>query len=153
MHPNPFDDMAAAQHPLGIAMQTSEMTLDLRETLETYGGTAERAAIVGTLRRRWADVEPEARAALLLNFAWASREAEMTFADDHAGLYAADFHQYAADFQGGSEAFHGPRFPLMPLPGQAGALASSLGFDREDTDISLKTVLLLMEPVYRKARR
>ncbi|HWU07518.1 MAG TPA: hypothetical protein VN520_14245 [Streptomyces sp.] len=153
MHPNPFDDMAAAQHPLGITMQIAGVTLDLRETLETYGGTAERAAIVGTLRRRWAEAEPETRAALLLNFAWASREAEMTFADDHAGLYAANFHQYAANFEGDSEAFHGPRFPSMPLPGQAGALASSLGFDREDTDISLKTVLLLMEPVYRKGQQ
>ncbi|NEE30193.1 hypothetical protein G3M53_32680 [Streptomyces sp. SID7982] len=153
MHPNPFDEMAAAQHPLGIAMQTAGITLDLRETLETYGGTAERAAIVGTLRRRWADVEPEARAALLLTFAWASREAEMTFADDQAGLYAAEFHRHASEFQGDSEAFHGPRFPSMPLPGQAGTLASSLGFDREDTDISLKTVLLLMEPVYRKGQQ
>lgn len=34
------------------------------------------------------------------------------------------FDQMAVD--GDSEAFHGVRFPAMPLPGQAGALASSL---------------------------
>ncbi|MFE6189813.1 hypothetical protein ACFQ6U_35900 [Streptomyces sp. NPDC056465] len=149
---NAFDQMAGAGQLLGIAMQISDVTIDLRETLETYGGTAERAAIDGGLRRRWADAEPETRAALLLSFAWHSREADMTFADDHAGLYASDFHQYAAAFEGDSSAFHGPGFPAMPLPAQAGALASSLGFDREDTDISLKTVLLLMEPVYRAAK-
>ncbi|WP_170198492.1 hypothetical protein, partial [Streptomyces chryseus] len=93
--------------------------------------------------------EPETRACLLLNFAWHSREHDVAPSEDHAGEYAANLHRYAADFAGDSEAFHGPRFPAMPLPGQAGPLASSLAFDRDDCDISLKTMLLLMEPICR----
>ncbi|MFD5223908.1 MULTISPECIES: hypothetical protein [Streptomyces] len=145
---NAFDQMAAAQHPLGVAMQIADVTLDLREALaEEYDGDVQEAAADSDLRRRWAEAEPETRACLLLSFAWHSREHDVTVTDDHGGAYAEDLHQYAAAFEGGSEAFHGPRFPSMPLPGQAGALASSVAFDRDDCDTSLKTVLLLMAPV------
>ncbi|MFF7258647.1 hypothetical protein [Streptomyces microflavus] len=148
---NAFDQMAAAQSPLGIAMQIPDVTLEMREVLEQYKGDHLKAGQHGGLRRRWAEVEPETRSALMLNLAWASREQEvpLLLGDMAAVQYASDLHEYAANFEGDSEAFHGPRFPMMPLPGQAGALASSVGFDRDDTDVSLITALILMQPLYR----
>lgn len=148
-----FDQMAAAQHPLGIAMQIPDMTLDLRQALEDHDGDHLQAADDPGLRRRWEEVEPETRAALLLNFAWHSREHDvpLLLGNYAAVQYASDLHDYAANFTGDAEAFHGPQFPMMPLPGQAGALASSVGFDRDDTDVALITVMILMEPVYKAA--
>ncbi|MCX4871108.1 MULTISPECIES: hypothetical protein [unclassified Streptomyces] len=160
---NAFDQMAAAGSLLGIGMQIADVSIDLRETMEQYKGDVQRASRHGGLRGRWAQAEPETRSALLLNLAWASREAELDYGADadgafpehldrYAAGYAEDFHGYASGFRDGSEAFHGKAFPAMPLPGQAGALASSLGFDRDDTDISLKTALILLAPVYKAAQ-
>jgi hypothetical protein len=49
--------------------------------------------------------------------------------------------------EGDSEAFHGAGFPAPPLPGPAGILASSLGFDRDDVAVSLETALILLSAV------
>ncbi|MDX2695940.1 hypothetical protein [Streptomyces ipomoeae] len=149
-----FSGMAGAGHMLGIAMQIPDITLELREAMERHDGDHLQAADDRGLRRRWEEAEPETRAALLLNLAWASREHEvpLLLGDMAAVQYASDLHDYAANFEGDSEAFHGVRFPAMPLPGQAGALASSVGFDRDDTDVSLVTVLILMQPLYKDAQ-
>ncbi|MFE3002710.1 hypothetical protein ACFXG4_48090 [Nocardia sp. NPDC059246] len=95
------------------------------------------------MQHDWAQAEPELRAALLLGFAWSSRNATLPHADSPAGLYAADLHRHAREHSGDHHSFHGPGFPLLPYPGPAGALASSVAFDREDLDISLDTALLL----------
>lgn len=151
---NAFGTMAGAGHPLGIAMQIPDITLELRDALERHDGDHLQAADDTGLRRRWEEAEPETRSALLLNLAWASRKHEvpLLLGDMAAVQYASDLHDYAATFEGDSDAFHGPRFPAMPLPGQAGALASSVGFDRDDTDVSLITVLILMQPLYKAAQ-
>ncbi|MFD9226120.1 hypothetical protein ACFWDI_40405 [Streptomyces sp. NPDC060064] len=146
---NVFDQMASAGSLLGVGIQIADVTLELRETLEQYRGDVEQAAGHRGLNQRWAEAEPETRSALLLNFAWNSREDDIEFGEGHAARYASDLHRYAAGYEEGSEAFHGVRFPAMPLPGHAGALASSLGFDRVHVEISLKTVLILMAPAYR----
>lgn len=145
---NAFDHMAAAGSLLGIGMQIPSLSLDLREALERHRGDVDRAADDRGLLRTWELAAPESRSALLLNLAWSAREAGPIDDDGTpAGGYAADLHRYARDFAGDSEAFHGKAFPAMPLPGQAGALASSVGFDRDDTDVSLGSALLLMAAI------
>ncbi|MQS18025.1 hypothetical protein F7Q99_39020 [Streptomyces kaniharaensis] len=149
MNNNAFDQMAAAGSLLGIAMQIPDVTIELADVLDQYDGDARRAARHRGLLRTWTDAAPETRSALLLNMAWHSREAPLNAGDSTAGLYATDLHEYARTHAGDSESFHGRGFPAMPLPGQAGALASSLGFDRDDLEISLETVLILQALVRR----
>lgn len=144
---NAFDTMAANGQLLGIGIQIQDVLIDLNEVLEQYRGDVARAAGHKGLLNRWTEAAGETRSALLLNLAWAARTGQLNAGTDTAGLYAADLHEYARTFEGDSEAFHGTRFPAMPLPAQAGALASSLGFDRDDVEISLKTVLLLLAVV------
>jgi hypothetical protein len=144
---NAFDQMAANGQMLGIGIQIQDVLIDLKEVLEQYRGDVERACGHKGLLNRWTEAAGETRSALLLNLAWAARTGQLDAGEDTAGLYAADLHTYARTFEGDSEAFHGARFPAMPLPGQAGALASSLGFDRDDVEVSLKTVLLLLAVV------
>lgn len=144
---NAFDQMAAAGNLLGIAMQIPDTTLSLTEVLEQYAGDVERAATHRGLLRTWTDAAPETRSALLLSLAWGARTGELAAGEDTACVYARDLHTYAHDFQSDSEAFHGPRYPAMPLPGQAGALASSLGFDRDDNEISSKPPCCSSPPV------
>ncbi|WP_069162940.1 hypothetical protein [Nocardia altamirensis] len=91
----------------------------------------------------WNTAEPEYRAALLLGFAWSSRTSILTEDESPAGLYAAELHGYSREFSGTVNDFHGEQYPLLPYPGPAGALAASIAFDRDDTDISLQTALLL----------
>lgn len=142
-----FDDMAAAGSLLGVGVQIQDVTISLTEVLDQYGGNVKRSVGHKGLLNKWTDAAPETRSALLLNLGWAAREGRLDASQDTAGLYAADLYEYAKNFDGDSEAFHGKRYPAMPLPGQAGALASSLGFDRDDLEISLKTVLLLLAAV------
>lgn len=147
-----FDMMAAEGNPLGIAMQVSGIVLDLRGTLDHYSGDVDQAAGDRELIDTWTDAAGESRAAILLNLAWGSRGLPLRAG---AGIepasradYAAELHMYAN--QAGpedSEAFHGAGFPAPPLPGPAGALASSLGHDREDVGISLDTALILMAAI------
>ncbi|MER7050391.1 hypothetical protein ABT391_36800 [Streptomyces jumonjinensis] len=139
----------AAAALLESAEKTAFLTCDLREALERHGGDVARAERDGHLLRQWDSAEPEARAGLLLSFAWHSRTHQLPPSEDWGSEYANELHGYAAAFEGASESFHGSGFPAMPLPGKARALASSLAFDRDEPELSLKTALLLMAPVYR----
>lgn len=144
-----FDEMASAGNLLGIAMQTSELAATLNEALGWHG-TVESAMTEEELLQDWSAAAGESRAAQLLSLAWSARDGELRAEEDHAGLYAGELHSYAKNFAGHSETFHGAAFPAMPLPGQAGALATSLGFDRDDVEISLKTALLLLDTARRR---
>ncbi|MDK1477006.1 hypothetical protein QNO07_27040 [Streptomyces sp. 549] len=139
--------------PLRVAMQIPEVINEMTETLAKYGGTVERSALDDGLRRCWAEAEPETRACVLLTLAWSAQGDDIPLSDDTAGVYADDFGKYVEAFEGDSEAWHGKSFPMMPLPGTAGTLASSLGFDREETDLTLKTALLLKTSIYRDPTR
>ncbi|MFJ8677710.1 hypothetical protein [Streptomyces sp. NPDC093589] len=139
--------------PQRVAMQIPQVINEMTETLAKYGGTVGRAAVDDGLRRCWAEAEPETRACVLLTLAWSTRGDDIAFSDDPAGVYADDFGKYVEAFEGDSEAWHGASFPMMPLPGTAGALASSLGFEREETDLTLKTALLLKTSLFRDPTR
>lgn len=144
-------------HGFDTAMQLPEVLLTLTNTLDHvhYAGDVERAAQDPEAFEVWAEAEPEVRACILLSAAWsAGRGPAPSVGDDvHVAGYVEDFHKYAAAFGADqSEAFHGRAFPAMPLPGQAGALASSLAFDRDDLAISLRTALVLLD-AGRKAER
>ena len=112
--------------------------------LVAYRDDPQAAASEAALLDLWDSAEPEPRAALLLYSAWEARDRPLPADDTTAGMYAAELHTYAREYTGTQAEFIGLRWPDMPLPGQAGALASSLGFDRDDTDISLATLLLLL---------
>ncbi len=133
------------------AMQLPGLLLTLCNALDHvhYAGDLARIAQDPEAAEVWAEAEPEVRACILLSAAWGAGRGEApTVPDDmhpHVAGYVEDFHRYAAAFASDqSEAFHGEQFPAMPLPGQAGALASSLGFDRDDLPISLGTALVLL---------
>jgi len=139
-----FDRMAAGGNPLGVAMQIPDVLLSLREAAGRFPRDPGRAAGYGGLLDRWAGAAPETRAGILLSLAWGARETRLPDREGTAAAYAGSLHEYAREFAGDSEAFHGARFPAMPLPGQAGALASSLAFDADDALISLESALLLL---------
>ncbi|WP_280454183.1 hypothetical protein [Nocardia brasiliensis] len=128
----------------GLAAQVDALTTlhyRIGSVLLDHNGRWEPAA--AELQTDWNTTEPENRAALLLGFAWSSRTATLAEDDSPAGLYAAELQHHAREFTGTVNDFHGFGFPLLPYPGRPGALASSIAFDREDTDISLQTALLL----------
>jgi hypothetical protein len=136
-------------HTLGIAMQLPGVLLTLTSALDRHDNNPARAALDNGATEDWSDAEPETRAGILLSAAWGAGRGPSPVAPD--GMpdavddYVADFHAYAAaQTADQSEAFHGRAFPAMPLPGQAGALASSLGFDRDDLYISLGVALVLL---------
>ena len=131
-------------HLLAIAMQIPDVLMDLQESLVDHGMDVSRTAQDTALLERWKQAEPESRAALLLSAAWGAREKELPTEPVTVGLeYARDLHGYAKA-ETDSEKFHGVSYPAMPLPGQAGALASSYAFDRSDLRHSLRTVLILL---------
>lgn len=143
-------------HGFDTAMQLPQVLLALTGALEQADLNPARAALDAGASRLWAEAEPEVRACILLSAAFgAGRGPAPTVSDKmhpHVASYVEDFHQYAAAFGADqSEAFHGPAFPAMPLPGQAGALASSLGFDREDLPISIGVALVLLAASRRAA--
>ena len=142
-----FDAMAAEGNPLGVAMQVSQIVLDLRGTLDHYSGDAAQAAGDQELIDAWTDAAGESRAAILLNLAWGSRGLPLRSVSVPAVNYAAELHMYANQAVDDSEAFHGAGFPAPPLPGPAGTLASSLGFDQNDVGVSLETALILMAAI------
>lgn len=142
---NTFDTMAAAGNPLGIAMQVSQIVLDLRGTLDHYSRDVAQAAGDRELMDTWSGAAGESRSAVLLGLAWGSRGLPLRSDSVPAVDYAAELHMYANQAgEEDSEAFHGAGFPAPPLPGPAGILASSLGFDRDDVGVSLETALILM---------
>lgn len=152
LHQMPEEPLMSEQIPpqigalMTVAFQIPELVMELDEVLAEHGGDVALAAADRELLSSWTEAEPESRAALLVNLAWHGRTEQLpTGDDDHASMYVEDLHTYARDFPGDSEAFHGTGFPALPLPGQAGALASSLAFDRDDLPISLKTAVVLFD--------
>lgn len=131
------------------AMQLPGVLLTLTGALDQADGDVAQAAENGGAFEDWAEAEPEVRSCILLSAAWGAGRGPAPAVPDgghpHVAPYVEDFHQYAAAFPSDqSEAFHGAHFPAMPLPGQAGALASLLGFDRDDLDISFGVALVLL---------
>jgi len=140
-----FGEVAKRMGRLGTAMRMPGLTLLLCEVLrDESGGDVEVAARSARLVHAWTAAEPEVRAAELLDIAWRSRAREIAEGSLPPEMYAHDLNFSARTHEGDRESFRGPSFPGMPLPGQAGALASSLAFDRDDCEASLKTVLLLL---------
>lgn len=128
-----------------VGMQIPEVIADLQDALSETDYDAQAAARLSAPLSSWQAAGPETRAAILLNAAWASRARaiDVTAAHPHVAGYVADLNGYAAAAPD-SGTFHGPAFPSMPLPGPAGALATSLAFDREDLAISLETAMVLI---------
>lgn len=145
-----FDRMAAGGNLMGITMQIPGVIMAMVETLEECGEDATRGAAHRGMVRTWLEAAPESRSAILLSMAWSARETSLEGPDPWG--YAGELHQYAREFDGDSEAFHGHSYPAMPLPGQAGALATSIGFDRDDAEVSLLAALLLLAAARRAER-
>lgn len=136
-------------HTVVTAMQLPGVLMTITSALDGADGDPGRAAQNTDAIRAWDEAEPEVRSCLLLSSAWGAGRGQAPAVPDgmhdQVGPYVEDFHQYAAGFPDDqAEAFHGDTFPAMPLRGQAGALASSLGFDRDDLQISLGVVLVLL---------
>lgn len=144
-----------------LAGQESQLAVELNDVLAATEDGADVAAAANDtdLRREWVEALPEVRAGVLMSAAWAARPGVLPAvdaddyidADDYdeafaAHGYAAELHGYAREFDddAGSEKFHGPGFPAPPLPGPAGALATSVAFDRDELAVSLRTCLLLI---------
>lgn len=142
---------------MSTAMELPDLIADLHEHLDTYQGDPLDASGEGFGLTVWTEASSEARSALLLSLAWGARDgdlppvgavtADVEWKTGHA--YAVELHKYACAATD-SETFHGKGYPAMPLPGQAGALASSCGFDLDDLGITFATVLILLS-VVRKA--
>lgn len=144
---------------LGVAMeQIPDLSLTLIQALDDNGHAVEEADAEG-VREAWAEAEPETRAALLLTFAWGSRQYAVYPGqlcdgfDDPSYSVAEELHTWAREFTGTSQDFHGTRFPAMPLPGPAGAFASDIGFERDEDElhVGLRAALLLLAPVRQAA--
>lgn len=136
-------------HVFSTAMQLPSVLLALTDALEENDLDPVLAMHDDDIAEIWESAEPEVRAGILLLAAFGAGRGPAPVVGDgahtHVEGYVEDLHKYAATFADDqSEAFHGLRFPAMPLPGQAGALASSLGFDRDDLHISLGTALVLL---------
>lgn len=136
-------------HTFTTAMQLPAVLLALTGALEQAHDDVAIATQDGSAFERWVEAEPETRSCILLSAAWgAGRGPSPTVPDGaHPSIegYVEDLHKYAAAHTVEQiEAFHGPHFPAMPLPGQAGALASSLGFDRDDNEITFGVALVLL---------
>jgi hypothetical protein len=134
---------------LGTAMEIPDVLLELGDALDEHTDVVDQAVADDHALEAWSTASPEARSAILLNLAWYARHASLTdqAAESNGGLYAVDLLTYARNFTGDDEAFHGRGFPALPLPGQAGALATSVAFDRDDLPISLETALLMLSMI------
>jgi hypothetical protein len=102
------------------------------------------AARTTQMQQGWLIAEPETRAGLLLSLAWRARSAAPLPTATTPEQYASDLQSYASKHTGDIDTFHGSDFPAMPLPGPAGALASSYAFDHGDLDLSVETALILL---------
>lgn len=148
-----FDELAkmgGLEGLMGVAMQIPGVVMDLREVLTEKDGDVEAAANDAELIETWEGAQPESRAAVLLSLAWNARKAEMEPQDSTASMYAEELYGFAREHEeggGDSESFHGAGFPQMPLPGKAGAMCSSIAFDRDDLGCTLLCALLLMKHV------
>lgn len=136
-------------HVFGTAMELPPVMLTLGDALTRADHDPGQAALDDDAIRAWVGCEPEVRSCILLSAAWlAGRHPSPTIGPNlHPDVegYVEDLHKYAAAFDVEQiEEFHGAGFPAMPLPGRAGALASSLGFDRDELAVSLSTALVLL---------
>lgn len=134
---------------LDTAMEIPDVLIELGGLLGDHDNIVDQAVADDDALAIWGEASPEARSAILLNLAWQTRTTDLPDGVDLStgGNYAIALHTYAKTFTGDDLAFHGNGFPALPLPGQAGALASSLAFDREDLPISLETALLFLSMV------
>lgn len=125
------------------AMEVPGVLTELDRLLDDHDNLVDQALADDEALDIWTTATPEARSAILLNLAWQTRHADLPAGAELStgGSYAIELHAYAKNFTGDDVTFHGNAFPALPLPGQAGALASSLAFDREDLPISLETAL------------
>lgn len=148
-----FPAFAGLAGPLGLMHTAMNLPLIVEEmnAALTEASSVAMAARLVPLADTWQDTTGEVRSALLLSLAWGSRGHALMLGDGlHPATegYAADLHDAAeAEPDGGdkgSEKFHGAGYPAMPLPGKAGILASSLGFDRDDAQVSLEVALVLL---------
>lgn len=130
-----------------LAVELLDVLHDLGNLLIELDNDVDQAAADEDALAIWSDTSPEARSAILLNLAWQTRENYQPAGESTGADYAGALHRYAADFTGDDMAFHGNAFPAMPLPAQAGALSTSIGFDRDDLPISLEIVLLFLAAV------
>jgi len=148
-----FDSLDTwAKEQLGTAVQIPDLMMNLTLALSEHHGDLDAAATDDVMVRNWVGVAFETRSAVLLMLAWGSKEAALTVSDDKAGLYAAFLHSSARSFDGEVEEFQGPTFPRLPFPGQAGALASWIGFDHGD-EAGLKAALILMSLMQQRMDR
>lgn len=135
-------DLAGMAAALGDAETVTELHMYLRAALNRWGGP-DAAAKDADLADRWKDAELETRAALLLLLAWRSRHTSTL--DESDPYYAAELNSHARTWTDDEAEFFGDRYPNMPLPGPAGALATSVGFDRDEAEdgTSLTCALVL----------
>jgi hypothetical protein len=141
---------------IATAMQLPAVLTALTDALDRHGDDPAAAALDAVALRTWVEALPEVRACILLSSAYGAGGSPSPTVPDKLGPvvaeYVPEFHRYAAASPPDqAEAFHGRGFPAMPLPGQAGALASSLGFDRDDLPISLGVALVLLAASHGRA--
>ncbi|GAA3172363.1 hypothetical protein [Nonomuraea salmonea] len=135
---------------VATAVEVAELLIAAQAALADAHSDPAQAAADPSMRAGWERASGHARAALLLPPAWRARlaapiEVEEYAGDRDAAAYAAALQKYAARHGAGDVmVFHGERFPQMPLPGSAGALATSLGFDEWDAEVCLETALILI---------
>ncbi len=128
-------------------LEIPDVLNELAAVLDEQGNAFDRAAEDEDLLESWSTSSPEARAGVLLRLAWQARTSQTlaSAAPSIAGTYAeellASARTFAADDR---DAFQGPDFPALPLPGVAGALATRLSFNADDLPISLATALVLL---------
>lgn len=93
----------------------------------------------------WASASPESRAALLLRCGHhASTGSGIPSDGSDSARYASELAEAARHVPRDARECCGEAFPAPPLPGPAGALATSLGHDRDDLDTSLRTAVILL---------
>lgn len=131
----------------------TELSNELAAALDEAAGDVDSAFEDPGLYDAWTGTAGDVRASILLNLAWAAARhrhdpapiAPDVTTDHRADGYARELHRHAAEFSESAEAFHGPHYPIPPLPRHpAGALAASLGHDSTDVDTALRTALVLL---------
>ncbi|MFI7089726.1 hypothetical protein ACIBUR_39855 [Streptomyces anulatus] len=139
-----FDHVPPEGRPDALSTQIHQVVAELLNGLARYDGNVAPAALDSSVRFHWQEAEPETRACILLDSAMDHRTEPLSPGSGPAHAYARELHEAAAAFTGDRDDWRGEHWPLMPLPGGAGSLASSLAFDRDDLDVSLEAALTLM---------
>mgnify|MGYP001035364902 CR=1 FL=1 len=140
-----FGNLLKTVGQIGNAGRASGWTLVLRKILRDHPHSdVDALGSSPSLVQKWATAAPQVRAAVLLDAAWASRKRTVPPGSSPAQVHAHDLNRCARAHKGDRKTFRGPSFPAMPLPGNAGAYASLLGFAQDKAEISLKTALMLL---------